>query len=342
MTSKKKTFVIGWIGVVVAGLALFYWTSVRTTGTSSRQSSRIAVFDFDTVNGPIQPIPLRANLDPKKVALGRRLFDEPRLSADNTIPCSFCHNLRKGGADSRVLSEGVSGAMGVVNSPTVFNSVFNTTQFWDGRVATLEEQVAGPLTNPKEMAASWSEVVGKLKSDPSYVAQFEEAFSTGISEASITEAIATFERSLITPNSRLDQYLRGNDSSLTPQEKEGYELFNDLGCVVCHQGVNVGGTLFQKMGKMADYFDGRELRQADLGRYNVTGKERDRFVFKVPGLRNVELTAPYFHDGSAETLEEAVTVMARVQLGFDLSPREVDLLVDFLQTLTADLAETPS
>ena len=341
MKSKKQAFLAAWLVVVLAGLTVFYWTVVRTDGSAPSGAIARAPFDFDTVNGPIQPIPLRANLDPKRVALGKRLFSEPRLSADDTVPCSLCHNLKKGGADHLPLSEGVGGLMGSVNSPTVFNSAFNFKQFWDGRAETLEEQIDGPLHNAKEMATSWPETVAKLSADTSYVSQFQDTYASGITEANIKDAIATFERSLFTPNARFDQYLRGDTTALSAKEVEGYNLFTDLGCVVCHQGINVGGTLFQKMGKMADYFEGREITQADLGRYNVTGKERDRFVFKVPGLRNVELTAPYFHDGSAATLEEAVLVMARVQLGFELSPNEVDALVAFLNTLTAELADQP-
>ena len=227
--------------------------------------------------------------------------------------------------------------LGKLNSPTVFNSVFNVKQFWDGRADSLEDQIDGPLENENEMGLDWATVIAKLSNDASYVSQFNSTYSEGLRPESVKDAIATFERSLITPNARFDLFLRGDEGALTSREKEGYALFVDLGCSVCHQGINVGGTLFQKMGKVSDYFEGREVTKEDLGRYNVTGNERDRFVFKVPGLRNVELTAPYFHDGSSETLDDAIRVMARVQLGYDLDSEEVTLLVDFLKTLNGDL-----
>ena len=298
-----------------------------------------AIYEFDTIPGPIQPIPLKANLPPGKVALGRRLFNEPRLSVDDTISCASCHFMRKGGADDQRFTPGLNGELGETNVPTFFNASFNFKQFWDGRADTLEEQVEGPLFNATEMATDWETVEAKLSDDPTYVAEFEAVYADGVTRQNVADAIATFQRAAITPNARFDQYLRGASRAISEREIEGYNLFTDLGCVVCHQGVNLGGTLFQRMGKMDDYFEGREISKADLGRFNVTGRERDRFVFKVPGLRNVELTPPYFHDGSAATLEEAVLVMGRVQLGYDLTSQEVGLLVDFLKTLTG---ETPN
>lgn len=336
MAPKSKLVYIVWAAFVLISAVAFYGFNVRNVETSTR-SGEVAVYDFDIVSGPIQPIPLKANLDPDRVALGRRLFNEPRLSRDDTVACSNCHLMKKGGADGLPTSPGVEGTIGQLNSPTVFNSAFNFKQFWDGRADTLEDQIDGPLANFREMDIEWADVIRKLEADPSYPTQFNAVYADGINPDNIKDAIATFERSLITPNARFDQFLRGDAGALTERERKGYELFVDLGCVVCHQGVNVGGTLFQKMGKMRDYFGDREITEADLGRFNVTGNERDRFMFKVPGLRNVDLTAPYFHDGSVDTLEEAVVIMARVQLGYDLSQQEVGLLVDFLKTLTGDL-----
>jgi len=334
----KKAVSIGWLATVSVAAVIFYGMTVRNnSGNSELSTTTGSVYAFDVVPGPIQPIPLSANLDADKVALGRRLFNEPRLSSDDTVACSNCHQMKLGGADGRATSPGVGGALGKINSPTVFNSAFNVKQFWDGRAETLEDQIDGPLENENEMALDWSTVIAKLSNDASYVSQFNGSYPDGLRPENVKDAIAIFERSLITPNGRFDLFLRGDENALTAREKEGYTLFVDLGCSVCHQGINVGGTLFQKMGKVADYFEGRELTKEDLGRYNVTGNERDRFVFKVPGLRNVELTAPYFHDGSSPTLADAVRVMARVQLGYDLDGGEVALLVDFLKTLTGDL-----
>ena len=342
MSSKKKIFSLVWLAVLLAGFGAFYMTSARKSGASmTTGGAEAAVYQFDTVPGAIQPIPLRANLDSRKVALGQRLFNEPRMSKDDTVSCATCHNLKKGGDDDLAFSPGVDGNLTTTNSPTVFNASFNLKQFWDGRADTLEDQINVPI-EMTEMMTSWPEVLVKLQADSTYEAQFSQIYPDGLTQNNIKDAIATFERALITPNSRFDQYLRGNTGALSAREAEGYALFNDLGCVVCHQGVNVGGNLFQKMGKMQDYFDGREIKEADLGRYNVTGRERDRFVFKVPGLRNVELTAPYFHDGSAATLEESVLTMARVQLGYDLTAQEVGLLVDFLKTLTGEMPDLSS
>ncbi|MBI4322919.1 MAG: cytochrome-c peroxidase [Candidatus Omnitrophica bacterium] len=294
------------------------------------------------ITEPIQPIPVRVTLDQRKVALGQRLFHDPQLSHDNTLACASCHDLRKGGTDRRARSIGINGALGEVNAPTVYNAAFNFKQFWDGRAETLEEQAAGPLHNPKEMGASWPEVIAKLTQDPGYVQTFKKLYPDGISAASIADAIAAFERSLITPNARFDRFLRGDQEALTAEEREGYRLFKDLGCVVCHQGVNIGGNMFQTMGKMADYFANRgNIATADFGRYNVTGDERDRYKFKVPTLRNIALTAPYFHDATAQTLEEAIQTMAKYQLGVSLTAREVELLVAYLNTLTGEYEGKP-
>ena len=289
------------------------------------------------MNEPIEPIALHIELDAKKVALGNRLFHDPRLSADNSISCATCHSLQTGGVDRLSHSVGINGAVGLVNSPTVFNSGFNFSQFWDGRADSLEDQIDGPTHNPLEMGSNWAEIVSKLKSSPDYVAEFDALYADGIAPDNIKDAIATFERSLYTPNSRFDQYLRGDSNAITEEEKEGYALFKQNGCISCHQGVNVGGNIYQKFGILGDYFADRgNLTEADLGRFNVTGQEVDRHFFKVPSLRNVALTPPYFHDGSTQTLEEAVGIMAKYQLGRTISEEEIDLIVKFLHTLTGE------
>lgn len=280
------------------------------------------------------PLPAPPDQPAEKLELGERLFKEPRLSHDDSLACSGCHVLERGGMDSRPVSIGVGGAAGAINAPTVFNSSFNFVQFWDGRAATLEEQAAGPVHNPIEMASNWTQVLAKLRSDPSYVEAFASVYPDGISATNIVDALATFERSLVTPDSRFDRYLKGDSSALDAREVEGYQLFRSLGCTSCHQGVLLGGNMFQKFGAMRDYFADRVPTKADLGRYNVTGREEDRHVFKVPSLRNVALTAPYFHDASANTLEQAVIIMARHQLGRDLPKKDVDAIAAFLHSLT--------
>ncbi len=292
---------------------------------------------FAQADEPIKPIPVSSKLDSRTVALGERLFHDKRLSKDNSISCASCHDLTQGGMDRRLRSVGIGGVIGSTNTPTVFNSGLNFRQFWDGRANSLEEQVNGPIHDGNEMDSSWAEVIAKLSKDADVVAQFNKIYSTGLQAGNVRDAIATFERSLLTPNSRFDKYLRGDKAALSADELKGYQLFKSYGCVSCHQGVNVGGNMFQTFGVMDDYFGKRrKITMADLGRYNVTKNENDKHVFKVPGLRNVVLTAPYFHDGSAKNLNEAVDVMFRYQLGRMATPQDKELIIKFLGTLTGE------
>lgn len=292
--------------------------------------------------GRIVPLPRAHGLDPRKIALGRRLFHDRRLSRDNSVSCASCHDLSGGGDDGRARSRGIDGGVGGINAPTVLNSGYNFVQFWDGRAASLEAQVEGPLHHPKELASNWSQVLAKLGRDESYTAAFQDIYGGSPSAARVKDAIATFERALVTPDSPFDRFLRGDDDALSPAAVAGYEKFQRYGCIACHQGRGVGGNMFAKFGVMADYFAARgDLRKADYGRYNVTGRERDRHVFKVPSLRNVALTPPYMHDGSATTLAEAVNVMAAYQLGLQLPAGDVDEIVAFLESLTGEFVPEP-
>lgn len=287
---------------------------------------------------PIAPIPNNLQLNAAKVALGNKLYQDRQLSKNNQVSCATCHDLKQGGTDRLVRSVGVDGKIGVVNSPTVFNSAFTFKQFWDGRAESLEDQIDGPINNEHEMGSNWPEVIEKLKKSSTYVAQFQQLYPNGITSDNIKDAIATYERSLTTPNSKFDLFLKGDIIALTPEEREGYNRFKAYGCISCHQGVLLGGNLFQKFGVFGDYFQDRgNITKADYGRFNVTGKEEDRFAFKVPSLRNVTLTSPYFHDGSATTLDRAVKVMAKYQLGREAPQTDVDLIIKFLNTLTGEL-----
>jgi cytochrome c peroxidase len=287
-------------------------------------------------NEPIQPLPEKLDLDAGKVALGRAMFTDKRLSKDNSLSCASCHDLAKGGVDGRQFAVGIKGQVGPINTPTVYNSGFNFRQFWNGRAATLEEQAAGPVHNPGEMGSNWPEVLGKLRQDMKTVQAFQAIYGDGLQPRNIQDAIATFERSLVTP-SRFDRYLRGDSGAISEQEKRGYELFKSYGCVACHQGVNVGGNMFQTFGVLGNYFKDRgNETEADLGRYTVTQNELDRHVFKVPSLRNVALTAPYFHDGTAPTLEAAVDVMFRYQLGREAPAADKTAIIMFLKSLTGE------
>ena len=272
-------------------------------------------------------------------ALGKRLFYDTALSQKNDLACSSCHILEQGGDDNRVISVGQYKQEGRINTPTVLNSTFNFRQFWNGRAVTLKEMIDVSVTSPSQMNNTWHLVIERLKQDAGYQAQFAEAFgSAEIQVEWVQQALADYLASLVTPNSRFDLYLKGHQSILTPDENEGYRLFREYGCIACHHGINLGGNLFAVMGVMNDYFkDKNGDNRADLGRFEYTGQEDDRHVFKVPGLRNVELTAPYFHDGQAQTLEQAVEQMAYYQLDMQLSQTEIAQMVSFLKTLTGEV-----
>jgi cytochrome c peroxidase len=230
----------------------------------------------------------------------------------------------------------------VRNTPTIFNVRFNPFLNWDGIATTLEQQAELALFNPKLMNTNWPEVLGKLRADRDYVAQFERAYSQEPTRANVLDALTTYERSLVTPNARFDRYLRGERRALSAEEQQGYELFRSYGCVACHQGINVGGNMFQKFGVFAETTPNETAGAAlDLGRYTVTAVPRDREVFRVPSLRNVALTAPYFHDGRAATLEEAIATMAEVQLGRSLTAKDIRLIAQFLHSLTGEYQGRP-
>jgi cytochrome c peroxidase len=309
--------------------------------TPPRASSVIAAADAAQVRNPFSVIPTAGALDSERVQLGKALFRDKRFSADGTIACSDCHDVANGGDDGRRVAIGIGARAGQLNSPTVLNSGLNLAQFWDGRAATLEEQLPGPIGNPIEMGSSLAQVRAVLQQDPAVRDRFAAAYSDGLTEANIVDAIVSYERALVTPNSAFDRYLAGDPLALSPAARDGFELFERLGCVSCHQGRNLGGNMFQRFGVMGDYFADRgDVTEADFGRYNVTRREEDRYRFKVPSLRNVAATAPYFHDGSGETLETAVAIMLRYQLGRPVQTEQVDKLVAFLESLSGEIDPT--
>jgi cytochrome c peroxidase len=229
-----------------------------------------------------------------------------------------------------------------VNAPTVLNAALNFTQFWNGRAESLEAQINDVVQNAVEMGSTWPDVVARIARSNKYRTSFATAYKDGITKANIQNAIATYERTLITSDSRFDRYLRGDHNAISDDERAGYAKFKQYGCVACHQGVNVGGNMFQKFGVMGDYFAKRgKPTEADMGRYLVTGEESDKHVFKVPSLRNVALTAPYFHDGTSVTLDDAVEVMFKYQLGRVASKEDKAAIVLFLNTLTGDVGQRP-
>ncbi|MEY3509610.1 MAG: hypothetical protein RI914_209 [Pseudomonadota bacterium] len=287
-----------------------------------------ALAQYDGLYAPVAP-PKSVNLG--AVELGKKLYFDPRLSKSGFISCNSCHNLSMGGTDNIRTSIGDKWQQGPINSPTVLNSSLNLAQFWDGRAADLKEQAGGPIANPGEMAFSHTLAIDMLASIPAYQREFKLVFGKDkVDIDQVTMAIAEFEKTLVTPNSRFDQYLLGNKTALSKDELAGYKLFNESGCVACHNGPNLGGNSFQKMGVVAPYKGNVE------GRAAVTGKDADRFNYKVPTLRNVELTYPYFHDGQSNTLGEAVDVMGRLQLGKKFTKTENEQIVSFLKTLTGE------
>lgn len=307
------------------------------------RNRRIAMYSdglpADRAAEPVRPVDRSLDADPAKVALGFALFHDPRLSVDNTVSCATCHALETAGVDNHQYSHGVQGQLGGVNAPTVYNAVYNFVQFWDGRAVTLAEQAAGPPLNPVEMASpSFDDIIAKLQADRDFAKAFTAVYPDGLTEANITNAIEEFEKTLITPDSRFDKWLRGDDSAITEDELQGYELFKKYDCATCHVGPNLGGQSFELMGLRRHYFAdrGMEITHEDNGRYKETQQERDRHRFKVPGLRNVEHTWPYYHDGTRETLEEAVRDMGLYQSGVELTSSEIDQITAFLKTLTGE------
>ena len=327
---------------------LVHWGSQMTDAKASiiadwARDYRVAYYN-DGLEGeragePVRPIVAAPEVDARKVQLGFELFHDTRLSVDNTVSCASCHALDTGGVDNHQYSHGVEERLGGVNAPTVYNAVYNFVQFWDGRAKTLADQAAGPPLNPVEMAStSFDEIIAKLQDDKEFAAAFNAVYPDGLTEANITDAIEEFERTLVTPNSQFDKWLLGDDTALTAEELRGYELFKANSCATCHVGINLGGESYELMGLRRHYFEerGMELTEEDNGRYKQTQEERDRHRFKVPGLRNVELTWPYYHDGSRVTMDEAVRDMALYQCDVELADADVEAIVAFLRTLTGE------
>lgn len=286
------------------------------------------------VNEPIRPLPMKAVGDPARIALGARLFVDPRFSRDSTHSCATCHQLRRGGADGKALSIGPDGKPARFNTPTVYNSSLNFRQTWTGSYSGVDQLLDHVITKPAVFADSWDLMAARLSRDEALSAQFKEVYGDALRPAYVRDALDQYLRSLVTP-SRFDRYLRGEAGAITAEEERGYLRFKSFGCAACHQGINVGGNLFQKLGAMRE-MPALEASGTDLGRYQTTKRNVDRHVFRVPGLRNVALTAPYFHDGSVDTLEQAVELMFKYQLGRTASQQDKDLIVRFLHTLSGE------
>jgi cytochrome c peroxidase len=296
-------------------------------------------------NEPITPIPLVENYNVAKAALGAKLFVDPRLSHDTSDSCASCHRLYQGGAEHTPVVSTQNRLMNTVNVPTIFNAAYNYRHGWFGSGRSLKDQIEKIL---QYMATNSDDenllpmITERVNKDSDYHDGFNRLYPKGVNTDSLADAVTEYVKSLSTPNARFDRYLRGDKSAITDEEKQGYVLFKEYGCISCHQGINIGGNLYQKFGIFYKYFEARGNNvAADNGRYNVTGRQEDMHVFRVPSLRNVELTAPYLHDGEAETLDEVVEIMGRTQLGKFLVPGDIDLIVKFLKTLTGDYNGIP-
>jgi len=283
----------------------------------------------------ILPIPLKIDYNKGKADLGKKLFFDAGLSGDGTVSCASCHHLPGSGADITPFSFGINGMEGNIHSPTVLNASFNFAQFWDGRAKNLKEQAKQPIINPVEMGSSLSAVVSYVKTKPTYTTAFKANYQEGITEDNVVDAIAEFEKALYTPNAPFDRYLRGEKNALSKKEKEGYALFLDYGCISCHNGVNIGGNMYQQFGALSIY----KSKKGNLGRFNVTKNEADKYFFKVPSLRNIALSPPYLHDGGAKTLKDAISKMMEHQIGILPEAGDINKIEAFLKTLTG---ETPA
>jgi cytochrome c peroxidase len=330
---------------------------VLLTGCSDSSETRLLEFqkalgsasllkvgaETPNANDEHRPLPKLSELDlnPEKVALGDQVFHDGIMSKDGSVPCAFCHVVKSGGVDRLPVSVGVGGALGGINAPTVLNSAFNFRQFWDGRAADLADQAKGPPENPVEMAHKWTDIVVAMKGVAEYQTAFARLYTDGITVDNVVDAIAEFEKTLITENSPYDRYLKGEKSALTFSQANGLRLFKEYGCVSCHQGINIGGNMYQKMGALVAYFDEKNKPSAsDQGLAGRTKRIEDQNVFKVPSLRNVELTAPYFHNGAAQNLTDAVKIMSANQLGRVMPDNEVADIVAFLESLTGETPKT--
>ena len=312
-------------------------------GADTDPTSGLLPPSTSTAETPFSPLAAPRGLDARRVALGQRLFVDPILSGDGKVACIDCHYFDRGGSDGIARPKLDARPEGVVNAPSIFNLAYLYRYNWSARFDNLASQLDANLKNPLTMASSIDAVVARLGASLAYRAAFDSAYSVGLTPASVRDAIITYVLSLVTVNAPFDRYLRGDARALSADEREGYGLFKSYGCASCHAGAAVGGNMVERFGVMRDYFADRgHVADADLGHFIATHDDRDRFVFRVPSLRNVALTAPYFHDGSARTLDAAIEVMATYQLGRPIERTERLLIAAFLRSLTGEIPAAPA
>lgn len=338
--------------IVILGIVVFMgsiWAcSTGESDSSKEEAAAVSPADealLTKAKGMFQPLPTNAESQDnpttvEKVNLGYHLYYDTRLSKDGNISCNSCHGLASFGVDNKVVSEGDDGSLGTRNSPTVYNAALHSTQFWDGRAKDVEEQAGMPILNPVEMAMPHEQfVIDRLKDIELYKEMFKEAFPNDadpINYVNLGKAIGSFERQLLTPG-KWDEYLKGDITALTAEEREGLSVFMEVGCNTCHMGNTLGGNMFQKFGVHGNYWEYTGSESIDSGRMVETGNAADLFMFKVPSLRNVNKTAPYFHDGSVADLGKAAKIMAQVELGKELTDEQVMKLVSFMKALTGEV-----
>jgi cytochrome c peroxidase len=306
----------------------------------SLTTAPVSMANEPTVAEPISPVPLELNLDQRKVQLGRQLFADSRLSGYNGVSCASCHVFHLGLTDGQPVTQGLPGHPGTTNTLSLFNVGLSSMFGWNGQAGTLENQAETVVQNKTRMGANWDEVIAGLGKDSGLTATFDEIYKDGLRRENVINALVEYEKSLITPNAPFDRYLRGDQNAISAEAKAGYQLFKDYGCVSCHQGVNVGGNMLQVFGifgKPEAAAGGSKIPGSTQG----SGIAEDRPVFRVPILRNVQYTGPYFHDGSVKTLSAAIEIMARYQLGRSVSNEDVSKLESFLNSLTGEYQGVP-
>lgn len=279
--------------------------------------------------------------DQAKIDLGKTLYFDPLFSFTHADSCNTCHNIKRGGIDNMTSYIGIYNKIGYLNTPTIFNVKNNFRQFWNGRAKDLNAVIEDHLKDPTIFKNNWEVVLKRIEGSPQLVNQFKQVYnSRNPDKEQVKEALISYLDTLITPQSRFDLYLQGNKNALSSKAQKGYAAFKKYGCVTCHQGPNIGGNLYQKLGIYKDYFkDKKNIQEADYGLFLVTGNEEDRYVFKVPSLRNITLTNPYLHDGSAKTLREVIQIMGIYQVGQQIPPYEVDQIIEFLISLTGRMPQ---
>jgi cytochrome c peroxidase len=315
---------------------MIIWPLQQPEDLPSRSDSLLNIDILGDGSELARPIPTSITLDAATVALGERLFNDSGISG-NGFSCNTCHQLNHAGIDQLSHSLVTGGGFDEMNTPTIFNVALNSLHSWTGEFTDLESQLDRVVNSPKHFASNWPAIIQHLQQDGEYRSAFKKIFGGAITRQTISIAITTFERSLLTPDADFDRYLRGDRTALTGDQQKGYRLFINYGCISCHQGINLGGNLLARFGIFKDGFsDKSALSQFDYGRYNITGKQRDKFVFRVPSLRNVAATAPYFHGGDTQTLGEAIKTMARIQLNIEMPQPDVNLIESFLHSLSGE------